>query len=74
MIEMTFRDAYDIERQQSFENPSDFIRVLMGCSTVPEYYPVKSVTYKGKDLGFHGTYGELFPTFVDFDWSAYEGV
>lgn len=44
MIEMTYTDAYDIERQQSFENPNDFIRVLMGCSTLPEYYPIKSVT------------------------------
>lgn len=72
MIEMTYTDAYDIEHRQTFENPNDFIRVLMGCSTLPEYYPIKSVIYKGKDLGFQGTYGDLFPTFINFDWSAYE--
>ena len=54
MIEMTYTDAYDIERRQTFENPNDFIRVLMGCSTLPEYYPIKSVIYKGKDLASKG--------------------
>ncbi|MGT2928887.1 DUF4649 family protein [Streptococcus dentasini] len=72
MIEMTYTDAYQIERHQKFENPNDFIRALMGCSTVPEYYPVTSLTYHGKDLGFHGTFGELFKTFVNFDWAPFE--
>ncbi|MCC9988978.1 DUF4649 family protein, partial [Streptococcus agalactiae] len=45
MIKLYYKDAYDTERCQVFENPNDFIRVLMGCVTVPDNYPITKMTY-----------------------------
>lgn len=50
MIKLYYKDAYDTERCQVFENPNDFIRVLMGCVTVPDNYPITKMTYKDKDI------------------------
>ncbi len=72
MIELTYKDAYDVVRTQTFDDPNDFSRMLVGCLTVPDYYPVTSVTYKGKDVGYKGTFGDLFKTFNEFDWSQFE--
>ncbi|MFC3932037.1 DUF4649 family protein [Streptococcus dentapri] len=70
MIEMTYKDAYNIERKQIFENPNDFIQLLTGCLTIPDYYPITSLTYKGKELGFQGSIGDLFKNYLDFEWSS----
>ena len=56
MIKLYYKDAYDTERCQVFENPNDFIRVLMGCVTVPDNYPITKMTYKDKDIAYSGTY------------------
>ncbi|HGI4444393.1 TPA: DUF4649 family protein [Streptococcus agalactiae] len=70
MIKLYYEDAYDTERCQVFENPNDFIRVLMGCVTVPDNYPITRMTYKDKNIAYSGTYGDLFKTFIEFDWST----
>ncbi|SUN09456.1 Uncharacterised protein [Streptococcus agalactiae] len=40
----------------------------MGCVTVPDNYPITKMTYK--DIVYSGTYGDLFKTFIEFDWST----
>lgn len=28
------------------------------------------MTYKDKNIAYSGTYGDLFKTFIEFDWST----
>ncbi|MFS1663553.1 DUF4649 family protein [Streptococcus sp. zg-JUN1979] len=72
MVELTYKDAYSIVRTQTFDSKEDFVRALSGCMTLPDYLPVVSVTYKGKDVGYQGDCGNLFAYFVNFDWSTFD--
>ena len=70
MITQRYRDSYQLDREQVYDNPDEFLLALSGCVTLPDTTPVLSVTYKGKDLGYKGNFGDLYKTFSQFDWSA----
>ncbi|HEM6240277.1 TPA: DUF4649 family protein [Streptococcus suis] len=57
MIEIHYLDAYKQERIQTFENKD---AAFSGCLTLPDYYPVTSITQDGQALDYKGTIGELY--------------
>lgn len=68
MITLTYRDAYKVERTQTYDKPNDFIQALAGCLTIPDNYPVTSLELDGKPLDYQGTVGGLYQAFVNYDW------
>ena len=68
MIEITYLDAGKQERTMTFESYDEFER---SQHAVADYYPVQKVTYKGHDLDYHGTYGDVFFYLMKQDLSQY---
>ena len=72
MIEITYLDASKNERTVTFESYEDFDR---SQQVLPyrrrRYYPVQKLTYKGHDLDYHGTYGDIFFYLKKQDLSQY---
>ena len=61
MIEITYLDAVKQERKMTFESYQEFERSQQACLVgVADYYVVKKLTYKGYDLNYQGTYGDVF--------------
>lgn len=60
MIEIHYLDAYKQERIQTFENKDETILAFSGCLTLPDYYPVTSITQDGQALDYKGTIGDLY--------------
>lgn len=61
MIEITYLDAVMQERKMTFESYQEFEQSQQACLIgVADYYPVKKLTYKGYDLNYQGTYGDVF--------------
>ena len=61
MIEITYLDAVKQERKMTFESYQEFERSQQACLVgVADYYAVKKLTYKGYDLNYQGTYGDVF--------------
>ncbi|WP_228478053.1 DUF4649 family protein [Streptococcus suis] len=45
---------------QTFENKDAAILAFAGCLTLPDYYPVTSITQNGQALDYKGTIGDLY--------------
>ncbi|OFU69823.1 DUF4649 domain-containing protein [Streptococcus sp. HMSC10A01] len=61
MIEITYLDAVKQERKMTFESYQAFEQSQQACLIgVADYYPVQKLTYNGRDLDYHGTYGDVF--------------
>lgn len=45
MITLRYRDSYQMEREQVYDNPDEFLLALSGCVTLPDTTSVLSVTY-----------------------------
>ena len=61
MIEITYLDAVKQERKMTFESYQEFGQSQQACLIgVADYYPVKKLIYKGHDLNYQGTYGDVF--------------
>lgn len=61
MLEITYLDAAKQERTVSFESYQAFEQSQQACLiTVADHYKVIKVVYKGKDLDYSGTYGDLY--------------
>lgn len=72
MIEITYIDASKNERTVTFESYEDFERSQQACLIgVADYYPVQKLTYKGHNLDYHGTYGDIFFYLMKQDLSQY---
>lgn len=67
MIRLGYKDAYQIERMQEFDNLEAAKLAFAGCVTLPDYYPVTHLSKDGVDLGFKGTIGELYQYFQTLD-------
>ena len=46
-VVLTYLDAYQKERQVSYDNIDHSLLAFSGCVTIPDSYQVVSVTYKG---------------------------
>ena len=61
MIEIVYLDAAEQEKTVSFASYSDFKRSQQENSTgIADYYEVVKLTYKGQNLNYSGTYGDIF--------------
>lgn len=60
MIELRYQDAYKQVRSQTFDSLDELLLAFSGCSTLPDYLPVLSLTQDGQDLGYQGIIGDLY--------------
>lgn len=60
MMELTYTDAYKQVRSQTYESLDSMLLAFSGCVTVPDYYPVISLTKDGETLDFKGSIGDLY--------------
>lgn len=66
---LTYLDAYQKERQISYDNLDHCLLAFSGCVTLPDSYQVVSVTYKGQILRFTGRIGDFYRYLIQFDQS-----
>lgn len=60
MLCLTYLDAYQTPRTETYESLEAMKLAFAGCVTLPDYYRVVSVTYNEKDLGYTGLIGDLY--------------
>ncbi|HEL1586509.1 TPA: DUF4649 family protein [Streptococcus suis] len=60
MIKITYKDAYQQVRSQEFPDLAAAQLAFSGCLTLPDYYPVLSLTKDSEDLGFTGSIGQVY--------------
>ncbi|MCB5153252.1 DUF4649 family protein [Streptococcus mutans] len=70
MIVLTYLDAHQTKKKASFNSIEEFMLSLSGCVTLPDSYQVLSLTYKGKDIGYRGLFGDLYRKVYQMDWSS----
>lgn len=58
------------KKKASFNSIEEFMLSLSGCVTLPDSYQVLSLTYKGKDIGYRGLFGDLYRKVYQMDWSS----
>ena len=68
-VVLTYLDAYQKERQVSYDNLDHCLLAFSGCVTIPDSYQVVSVTYKGQILPFIGRIGDFYRYLIQFDQS-----
>ena len=68
-VVLTYLDAYQKERQVSYDNIDHCLLSFSGCVTIPDSYQVVSVTYKGQTLPFTGRIGDFYRYLIQFDQS-----
>ncbi|TCD46403.1 DUF4649 family protein [Streptococcus sp. X16XC17] len=51
MITLTYQDAYQQERSQTYANLDEILLAFSSCITLPDYLKVVSLTEDGNDLG-----------------------
>ena len=64
---LTYLDAYQKERQISYDNLDHCLLAFSGCVTLPDSYQVVSVTYKGQILPFTGRIDDFYRYLIQFD-------
>lgn len=73
MIEITYLDVFKQENTIRFETYEEFERSQQACLiTIPDYYQVTKLSYKGHVLDYQGTYGSLFFYMLEKDLTKYE--
>ncbi|MGT2948115.1 DUF4649 family protein [Streptococcus devriesei] len=72
MIVLTYLDAYQAKKENHFNTIEELMLALSGCLTLPDYYRVVSLTYKGQDIGYKGVIGDLYQTVSQLDWKQFE--
>jgi hypothetical protein len=60
MITIYYKDAFQIERHQEFDNLEAARLAFAGCLTLPDYYPVTQILRDGIPLDFQGRIGDLY--------------
>ncbi|MEX2784664.1 DUF4649 family protein [Streptococcus sp. H49] len=61
MIEIIYLDAANQERTVSYPSYEEFKQSQQTNSTeIADYYKIVKLTYKGQDLNYSGTYGDIF--------------
>lgn len=73
MITITYLDATGREKTISFESYEAYQRSQQTCMIgVADHYKVTSLTYKGHDLPYSGTYGDVFFFFMNQDLTPFD--
>lgn len=73
MIEITILNSAKFEETIYFESLDVLKQSLSFCSAErPDHYKVIRLKYKGHQLDYSGTYGDLFFYFLNTDLSEFE--
>ena len=59
MFQLTYLDAYQVERTLNYADYDDLMLSLSGCVTLPDSYRVTSLTFQDK-LIYQGFVGDLY--------------
>lgn len=72
MLEITYLNNSNQEKTVSFASYAEFERSQQACLIgVADYYKVVKLTYKGQELPYQGTYGDVFFYLMKQDLSQY---
>lgn len=73
MLEITILNAAKQEETILFESYEAFHHSMQFCSAErSDHYKVVKLVYKGHQLDYSGTYGDLFFYFLNKDLTAYD--
>ena len=73
MFTITYLNASQQEQTIAFDSYAEFERSQQACLIgVADHYKVTKLTYKGHDLPYTGTYGDIFFFMLKQDLSQYE--
>ena len=66
MFQLTYLDAYQVERTLSYQDYDELMISLSGCVTLPDFYEVTSLSYQDKII-YRGYIGDLYRFLTTFD-------
>lgn len=73
MFTITYLNASQQEKTISFDSYEEFERSQQSCLIgVADHYKVTKLTYKGHEIDYSGTYGDIFFFMMKQDLSQYE--
>ncbi|KXT78682.1 DUF4649 family protein [Streptococcus sp. DD13] len=67
MYELQYQDNYKVNRVVRYHDLDEMLLAFSGCVTLPDNLPVQSLTLDGKNLGYHGLIGDLYPFLKSID-------
>ncbi|MGT2911144.1 DUF4649 family protein [Streptococcus cameli] len=71
MLEITYLDASKLKKTISFDSYEEYQRSQQACMIgIADHYKVVSLVYNGHDLGYTGTYGDIFFYLMNKDLSS----
>lgn len=59
MFRLTYKDSYQVERVQEFEDLESLMLSLSGCVTLPDTTVITSLTHNGVEI-YQGLLGDLY--------------
>ena len=66
MFQLTYLDAYQVERTLPYQDYDELMLSLSGCVTLPDFYEVTSLIYQDKNI-YRGYIGDLYRFLTTFD-------
>ena len=68
MSQLTYQDAYQVNRVLEYEDYEALMLSLSGCVTLPDTTVITSLTYKGKEI-YQGLLGDLYRFLSHYDFT-----
>lgn len=59
MFRLTYKDSYQVERVQEYEDYEALMLSLSGCVTLPDTTVITSLTHNGAEI-YQGLLGDLY--------------
>ena len=69
MFRLTYKDSYQVERVQEFENLESLMLSLSGCVTLPDTTVITSLTHNGAEI-YQGLLGDLYRFLTTYQKNA----
>ena len=68
MFRLTYKDFYQVERVQEYEDYESLMLSLSGCVTLPDTTVVTSLTHNGVKI-YQGLLGDLYRFLSHYDFT-----
>lgn len=69
MFRLTYKDSYQVERVQEFEDLESLMLSLSGCVTLPDTTVITSLTHNGAEI-YQGLLGDLYRFLTTYQKNA----
>ena len=69
MFRLTYKDSYQVERVQEFEDLESLMLSLSGCVTLPDTTVITSLTHNGSEI-YQGLLGDLYRFLTTYQKNA----